>query len=406
MAEQHNRIPATTGPRYPHPASGMPRMNRANLVQRTSIGILCNPQWDAKKRQLRVTNQLAALQKLVETATSYGANCFLFRLEDVQLSTRQVKGYTIFGDATTEAVWREQIFPFPNVVYDQLVSRKIERSKAYVEKKELFAVQYASRLFNDGFLDKWRVHEWLMGDQRTTPYLPETIRHSTSAKAVLFLQKHSTTFLKPLHGSLGLGIIRFIRNGDGSFSYEVKSKGASLQRGKAATAKDVIQEFSGRLKTRPYIWQQGIALTKHRDRPVDIRILMQRDDKGEWQRTKMFARVAKTGEFTSNLSTGGEALPVGLALYEMFPKTEVRKKCRKLIGHVAMLVVDALEAQSGKKFGELGIDLGVDMNGHVWIIEVNSKPRKSATTEKGRQDLVDLSFERPIRYALYLASNV
>lgn len=39
------------------------------------------------------------------------------------------------------------------------------------------------------------------------------------------------------------------------------------------------------------------------------------------------------------------------------------------------------------------------------FIEVNSKPRKAPRTEKGRQDLVDLAFHRPMEYAIRLAQR-
>lgn len=98
-------------------------------------------------------------------------------------------------------------------------------------------------------------------------------------------------------------------------------------------------------------------------------------------------------------------MPVDQALAECLPKVEQRNRAKAQIRRLSRQVVDALEQGSGRTFGELGIDLGLDTSGKVWIIEVNSKPRKTPTTEKGRQDLVDLSFERPMRYAIYLATK-
>ncbi len=118
----------------------------------------------------------------------------------------------------------------------------------------------------------------------------------------------------------------------------------------------------------------------------------------------MFARVAQPGDFTSNLSSGGEALLVDTVLKELYASEDKRIRCRRLIRKVSSLVTEVIEEQSGKMFGELGIDVGLDDKGHVWIIEVNSKPWKSPTTEKGRQEIVDLAFSRPMEYAFRLAN--
>ncbi|MGE5404393.1 MAG: YheC/YheD family protein, partial [Candidatus Saccharibacteria bacterium] len=53
-------------------------------------------------------------------------------------------------------------------------------------------------------------------------------------------------------------------------------------------------------------------------------------------------------------------------------------------------------------FGELGIDIGLDNDDKLWLIEVNSKPRK-ATEGSGDNRLIDLSFMKPLSYARFLA---
>ncbi|EPZ53060.1 YheC/YheD family protein [Alicyclobacillus acidoterrestris] len=362
------------------------------------IGILSNPRWDKEARTLRKSSQTEVLQRLVEAGREHGAVCFVFGIHSVNLKAGTITGYVL-----NDGVWHRRQLPLPDVIYDQLHSRKLEQDAK--ELREALSKRYGSRIFNDGFFDKWQVYDWLREDRQVRQHLPQTRQHTSMSSAEAFLSSHSVTFLKPLHGSLGLGIARFVRQRDGSYTYEVKRKTSAIVRGKAASAKKVLSVFRTRLKHRPYIWQEGLPLATYHHRPVDFRILMQRDETGEWKRTKMFARVARIGDFTSNLSGGGDAMPVDQALAECLPKVEQRNRAKAQIRRLSRQVVDALEQGSGRTFGELGIDLGLDTSGKVWIIEVNSKPRKTPTTEKGRQDLVDLSFERPMRYAIYLATK-
>lgn len=364
------------------------------------IGILANPQWDKDNRTLRGTVQLEALTRLVDTGHQFGVTCFLFGISGVDLRQNSVLGYALH-----DSKWVRRTFPMPDVIYDQLVSRKRERDPSVQDTRTILSRRYGNRFFNDGFFDKWQVFEWLKGDPSVKVHVPETQRHTTAKAASTFLNSHTVTFLKPLHGSLGLGIVRFVKARDGSISYELKQRSSTVTRGRASSAREVLTSFRTRLKNRPYIWQEGLTLATYEDRPLDIRILMQRDHTGQWKRTKMFARVAKSGDFTSNLNAGGDAMPVDEALVQCLPKAAERSRAKSQIRRLAQAIALAVEAGSGRKFGELGIDLGIDRTGKVWVIEVNSKPHKTPTTEKGRQDLVDLSFERPIRYAIYLAAD-
>lgn len=364
------------------------------------IGILANPKWNSKARTLQHTKQLDSLVKLVECGQAHGAVCFLFGISSVDLKAGSIRGYVLH-----DGLWHRRAMPMPNVIYDQLVSRKVEQDPSVQDKRDALVRRYGDKFFNGGFFDKWQVYEWLLDDSNLKAHLPRTLRHTTLNQAANFINSHSVSFLKPLHGSLGLGIAHFVRQKNGGFIYEVKQRTASVTRGKANSAKEVLQPFRTRLKNRPYIWQEGLMLATYRERPVDVRILMQRDHTGSWKRTKMFARVAKTGDFTSNLTGGGDAMTVDEALAECLPKVERRNRAKGQIRRLSREIVEAMEASSGRRFGEMGIDLGLDTSGKVWVIEVNSKPRKTPTTEKGRQDLVDLSFERPIRYAIYLATD-
>jgi len=366
----------------------------------TLIGVLCNPIWDKNRGRIKSSKYLEALEKLDDTATGLGAVCVLFRMNDVNFTDLTVRGY-----ARSTKGWTPSLLPLPDVIYDQMLSRKVEHSSKYQELHQKLSDIYGKNLFNDGFFDKLQVHAWLMQDSRLRQHVPTTVRYDKPQDLTRFVQKHVTTFLKPVHGSLGLGIVRIQRHSDGTVSYVVKRSDLPPLKGKVSIPANLVKVFRKRLGARPYLLQEGIALMTLQDRPLDIRLVMQRDGKGEWKRTKSFARLAQAGDFTSNISSGGEAMPVGDVLRELYHSEAQRNRCERLIRKVSYLVVEVLERQAGKTFGELGIDLGVDQDGNAWIIEVNSKPWKSPKTDKGRQDLVDLSFERPVLYAMRIAQQ-
>lgn len=381
-------IPVRNYPSVPEPPTNL------------HVGVLCNPIWLSRRNRIQAGKHLSVLEKLVKAGENAGVSCFLFGLKDMNFQTRQVKGYRLVNSQ-----WSPALLPLPDVVYDQVISRKLERSPAYQEMRAQLERVYGPRLFNHGFFDKWQVHQWLSADSRIRKHVPMTIRYSHVNEAAKFAKKFPTTFLKPLHGSLGLGIMRLCQLADGSVTYDIKRVKQGPLHGKSTSAEEAIRGFRGRMGTRPYVLQQGIPLATYKNRPFDVRILLQRDGSGGWKRTKMFARVASSGDFTSNLSSGGEALPVNAVLEEMGISRERSQRTLRTIRQVSRIVTGVIEEQSGTNFGELGLDIGIDEQGGVWVIEVNSKPWKSPVTEKGRQDLVDLAFARPMQYAIWLAEH-
>lgn len=382
------------------PDAWLATVGNTQITVLPTIGILCNVTWNARQGVLKKTKQLPALEKLVKAGEEEGAICFLFRLRDVNFQLGQVKGFRL-----QNRKWSPVLLPLPDVVYDQVVSRKLERSTEYKERRTQLASLYGRRLFNNGFFDKWQIHQWLIADQRSKKHVPATIRYTKIVEAAKFVNRYPMIFLKPLHGSLGLGIVRLMRQSDGSVAYDIKRVNQVPLHGKSVNAEEVVRTFKRRFGQRPYVLQQGIHLALYKGRPFDVRILLQRDGNGVWKRTKMFARVARSGDFTSNLSSGGEALPVTTVLSDLYGSAARRQRVLEAIRRVSRIATQVVEDQSGTTFGELGIDIGIDEQGGVWIIEVNSKPWKSPSTEKGRQDLVDLAFARPMQYAIWLAQH-
>jgi hypothetical protein len=364
-----------------------------------TIGILCNPVWNERRKTLRWTKQLPVLEKLVQAGQKLGALVYIFGIQDVDFGRGTVRAF-VFQDGS----WRPDRMPLPDAIYDQVVSRKLERSKKYQDRRMQLSRMYANRIFNDGFFDKWNVHEWLWNDRQTRALVPYSEKYSNSRQAAAFLKRYPVTFIKPVHGSLGLGIVRVTREADGTFRYEVRQKSGRTQN-KVGTAEAVVGAIHRRLQQTPHVLQEGVPVARFRGRPFDVRIVLQRDGSGEWKRTKMFVRVAKAGEFTANLASGGEAMPLDTVLREAFASEERRHRVRGQVRRASGWVASVIESQCGKPLGELGVDLAIDESGKVWVLEVNSKPWKASSTDKGRQDLVDLSFTRPIEYAIRLAQQ-
>jgi hypothetical protein len=132
------------------------------------------------------------------------------------------EGKTIYGWTFTKNRWVEQKCPFPQVVYNRVGSRRVERSAQFKALKEKLENRN-TRMFNQTFLNKWEVYDQLRKDQKLNPFLPKTHLFGPLALKSM-LESYPVVFIKPIHGSLGRGIYRIARK-YGRFQLEYTTPG-------------------------------------------------------------------------------------------------------------------------------------------------------------------------------------
>ncbi|MEN6388780.1 MAG: YheC/YheD family protein, partial [Syntrophomonas sp.] len=211
---------------------------------------------------------------------------------------------------------------------------------------------------------------------------------------------YKTLFLKPANGSLGSGIIRVIVKGPGKLHYT--TYGARRRPGQADNALELLEKTGGFRKDRSYIVQQGLNLSTYRGSIFDLRIVYQKNSTGKWQIGKEFVRIAPGKSAVANMARGGTATQSHKVLKHLYHQEEAVKEKRRLIKGLCNKIALAIEKGSGQFFGELGLDIGLGQNGRPYLIEVNSKPRKTTETELSQIEMKN-AFRRPLQYATHLA---
>ncbi|MEN6351521.1 MAG: YheC/YheD family protein [Syntrophomonas sp.] len=324
---------------------------------------------------------------------------YIFTPSSINWANKTTRGYQYRQLSSERGIWVSSEYPLPDVVYDRIPSRTSEAKHTISETKwRLVKLPYL-KYFNPSFLNKWKVHQLLITNPELHPYLPET-KHLNLVNLETMLLKYNTLFLKPANGSLGKGIIKLVQDEKGTLHYTIYRRGQTKsQAGNAAEFMKKTKVYRGE---RTYVVQQGIKLAKYMNSTFDIRIIFQKNNKGEWQVGKKFVRIAPRGSSISNLSSGGRAEKSKKVFRQLYKSQQMIDEKNQLIKVLCKKVADTLEKTSKSTFGELGLDIGVDINGFPWLIEVNSKPRKTTESEYS-QGIVRNSFKRPLEYGSYLA---
>lgn len=373
--------------------------HKNNLLQiGPFIGILVNAL--PLKSEYDPTSLKAELIFLSNVGMKMAAEVYIFTPGGIDWETNTTLGYVYKKVTNHNGIWAESRYPLPDVVYDRIPSRSLEARENIKATRRKLMKSEDLKYFNPSYLNKWKVHVLLSENKELHPYLPETKQLDLDTLTEM-LGRHKVVYIKPSNGSQGLGIIKAWQNKASGFINAIG--GSTRAHFEADNPAELLKKTESIVKNRPYIVQKGINLMKYQNANFDIRIIYQKDGQGQWTISKKFVRIAAPGSSISNLSRGGRIERSVVVLKQLFKfdqklieakNLEMRKLCE--------MIAFTLESASESTFGELGLDIGIDKTGHLWLIEVNSKPRKTTQT-KMSQKIVYNTFSRPLEYAVYLA---
>lgn len=334
-------------------------------------------------------------RELAGACTKQGAYVYFFTPDHIRSHPGHVDGWVYDGS------WKKAVLPTADVVNNRLTSRKLENKPSVQYFMKEVKLRYGSTVFNEKFLDKNEVFDALKHSKELRRYLPESHLLDNYLTFKKMCSTYSSVFLKPVRGSLGKGIIRITRNVDGTFTTLTTSTSAPKKQVYTSIVK-MFSGISGKMKTTRFQIQQGLPLIDHSKRPVDFRALVQKNKKGVWSVTSIVARIAGGSHFVSNLARGGSLSTVKEAVAKTSLSPSVKNNAYQALKTAALAIATGVEQSIPAHFGELGIDLALDTSGHVWLIEVNSKPSKNDNTPLGDQKIRP-SVKKMIDYCCYLA---
>ncbi|SFF98612.1 YheC/D like ATP-grasp [Planifilum fulgidum] len=354
------------------------------------LGILINTQ--ATPNQPIFGAMTRFLEECALTGQERGVCVAVFTPEQIMAENGTTKGWLF-----QSRKWQLRELPFPDVLYNRITSRRIERRPRLQNILRFLRMQHGVCVFNKTFLDKRQVHETLMRDPRMQNMLPETHPYHPHRIRPM-LNRHGILYLKPTNGSLGSGIIRLIKTGRYIVCQYATANGTTTRvYRKVDTA---ITHLNRRVKGSSYLIQQGLHLVTSRGRPVDFRVLVQKNLHGNWAITSVVGRIANDQHIVSNLARGGTVRKASDVLAELDPHQS--KPSISKIRSTALEVANTFEELVDGHYAELGIDLAVDKSGKIWLLEINSKPSKTDDTVINPSLTTRPSVIRLIEYTLYL----
>lgn len=302
-----------------------------------------------------------------------GGFFYVFHIKDFSIDG--IDGYYYDNDG-----WRKSKIILPNIVYNRIHSRKLEASSFF--KKFINEInQQKIPIFNERFLSKWEIHNILEGEEHLHPFLPDTALYSEE-KLPAYLEKYNSVFIKPVNGSQGRNIFK-VSYDLGKIIVEASSAGDHEKTKVFNHVSEFIQWFRKRQTQTVFIIQQSLPLSTYQSRQLDFRVLCHRTHQHDWRVTSIVSRLSAKSQFVSNLARGGEMMKPLKPLTNLFDQKTALSQVA-FMKELSIEIANVISQSSTGLFGELGIDIGVDENGRIWIIEVNSKPSKNMEEQNAK----------------------
>lgn len=318
-------------------------------------------------------------------AKAEGIHFFYFTPRAVDFKTR-----TIQAKVLEDGVWQEKTVPFPDVIYNAGSPEKLAISKTIIRqlRKEI-------PFTTNSIGNKLSITKRLLEAKEFASYLIPTVNITEAAQFYQQIQTYKKVIFKPVEGRKGKGIyfISTIKNG-----YEVQKDTV-----KEILTKTQLDSFlQQHLKEEMFIVQPYIQSTMKSGQVFDFRVHVQKNGQGQWIITTVYPRVAPIGSIVPNINNGGFT-----NYLEPFLQLEFKEEAfniKQTLEHFGLSLARHLDEIQMVKFNEvideIGIDVGLDENGKLWIYEVNWRPGCPPAFYL-ELDVV----KHTIQYAKYIAHN-
>jgi glutathione synthase/RimK-type ligase-like ATP-grasp enzyme len=216
---------------------------------------------------------------------------------------------------------------------------------------------------------KWGKTRFLNLHDDIRRYIPET-KKATKSTVGDMLERYGMVYVKPSLGTGGHGVMKAEAvDVGGQTSYRYKLDKRSYQYG---NYDDFYRSMSRKFGKRTYLVQKGIRMLRFKRRPFDVRVMVQKNERGVWEHTGTIGRLAHPARAVTNYHSGGTPLPLDRLLKPHYAAAE-RVQLERKLSTLGVTIAKRMQ-RAFPWLKEIGVDFGLDKSRTPWIFEVNTRP--------------------------------
>ncbi|WP_428911597.1 YheC/YheD family protein [Niallia sp. Krafla_26] len=215
---------------------------------------------------------------------------------------------------------------------------------------------------NREFINKWEMYKLLIRHPVKNVQIPETQLYSTESLSSM-LMKYPVLYIKPI-ASWGGTDISTLQLNENSYIWRVQGKDSVI----LDDFNEIYHQIGEFYQDTNIIIQRGIPTIRYDNQPFDIRSHLYKEMDGSWLYGGNLVRIGGAGSIVSNIEiSNGTVKPTDEVISALFPNQPFSIDTLKTISMDICHMLDQYHF-----FTEVGIDFGLDHDGNLWIIEVNT----------------------------------
>ena len=241
-------------------------------------------------------------QEILQAAKEKHGMAYVFTLDQIE---RRTRSHTRL-DSQKWSMAKEELSLYPIVFIIESLPGK-SRGKQKLREKIYRLKEKGIPFFNDKFLDKWSIYKGLILEPEISGLLPYTAQYYEPESLRFFLQRYPYLYAKPIHGSLGNGIIVYSKHKD--YSCHLTSLNGTNTYHFPSFPK-LMQKIQPRLRKRSYFLQEGLHLLTCNGNILDFPRFSTKNQSWGMEHHSIVARISNDNNIVSNVARGGSIFPL------------------------------------------------------------------------------------------------
>ena len=306
------------------------------------------------------TSRLKKMMIYVKEYSKLHGAVVVFALDKVDMANRLIEGYCY---NPVNNCWQRGVFPYPSSIY-----RTIGLSEKW---KNHFLSTIGDKIFNSCYFSKWEMYKWFSKDIEINARIPYTLLYRSHQDILDLLSRFKKIYIKPILGLQGRRIVQLSMT-NMAYIFKYRENGVNYQT-TFHSLNEVSEYIKERFKNGKYLIQQAIDLMEYEDGVIDFRCVVLKNQSNMWVCKAIIGRQGDKGSIVSNISSGGAAFLAVDILEKVFSSSKEKIfGLKEKIESFAIDVCNALD-EYGINCGTLGLDIGIDTTGELWLIEINNR---------------------------------
>lgn len=295
------------------------------------------------------------IAKLVAIISKFkGIDLVYFNHKKVDMKNNKINGQLLLGDE-----WVDVKVDIPKVIDVSPFCHKHRKVIRYLRRKSYLTDDSKNRL------SKERLQDALAKDKKFAKHIIATTHLKSYRSLMSFIKKHKEVVVKPVYSRRGQGVYIIKRQKkDYLIGYQ--------QEEKVVSANELKELFNNKFAEKRHIVQKYVESRNENGDPFDCRIHLEKNGKGDWEVVKIISRIGIGQKVIANVNYGG-----GRAEIIPFLKMNYRDNWEEIHTNLEVLglsLANKIEEIRETSLMTMGLDIGIDKEGKLYIFEANSAP--------------------------------